>query len=105
MTEKIKISSLRKFDIVDYLDSDEAIAEYLTEMIGEDSPDVFMAALGDVARARGMTDIAAAAGLGRESLYKALRSGSEPKFDTIRRVCAALGLRLAVVPDNEHEAA
>ena len=100
MTDKIKISSLRKFDIVDYLDSDEAIAEYLTEMMAEGDPGMFVAALGDVARARGLTDVAVAAGLGRESLYKALREGSEPKFDTIRRVCEALGLRLAVVTDD-----
>lgn len=100
MAGKIKISDLKKFDIADYLDSEEAIAEYLTEMMAEGDPGMFMAALGDVARARGMTDVAAAAGLGRESLYKALRDGAEPKFDTIRRVCEALGLRLAVVVDD-----
>jgi len=99
MTNKIKISDLKKFDIVDYLDSEEAMAEYLTEMLAE-GPDMFMAALGDVARARGMADIAAAAGLGRESLYKSLREGAEPKFDTIRRVCEALGLRLAIVTND-----
>lgn len=100
MTKKIKISELRKFDIVDYLDSDEAIAEYLSEMMDENDPGLFVAALGDVARARGMSEVAATAGLGRESLYKALREGSEPKFDTIRRVCEALGLRLAIVVDD-----
>ena len=100
MTPRSKATSLRKFDIVDYLDNDEAIAEYLTEMMAEDDPDMFMAALGDVARARGMADIAATAGLGRESLYKALRAGSGAKFDTIRRVCEALGLRLAIVASD-----
>jgi probable addiction module antidote protein len=100
MAGRIKISDLKKFDIVDDLDSDEAISEYLSEMMAEDDPGMFIAALGDVARARGMTDIAAAAGLGRESLYKALREGAEPKFDTVRRVCEALGLRLAVVVDD-----
>jgi probable addiction module antidote protein len=105
MTRKIKISELRKFDIVDYLDSDEAIAEYLSEMMDENDTGMFVAALGDVARARGMSEVAAEAGLGRESLYKALREGSEPKFDTIRRVCEALGLRLAIVPDDKDEAA
>ena len=97
MSGKIKVSSLHKFDIADYLDSGEAIAEYLTEVLAENDAEAFAHALGKVARARGMSEIAAAAGLGRESLYKALREGSEPKFDTIRRVCEALGLRLAVV--------
>ena len=96
MSGKIKISELRNFDISDDLDSDEAIAEYLTEVLAENDGEAFAHALGKVARARGMTDIAAAAGLGRESLYKSLRGGAEPKFETIRRVCEALGLRLAV---------
>lgn len=105
MVEKIRISSLKKFDIADYPDSDEAIAEYLTEALAENDGEAFAHALGKVARARGMSEVAATAGLGRGSLYKALREGSEPKFDTIRRVCEALGLRLAIVPDEEHEAA
>lgn len=100
MSGKIKISELRKFDIADYLDSDEAIAEYLTEVLAENDGEAFAHALGKVARARGMTDIAAAAGLGRESLYKSLRDGAEPKFDTIRRVCEALGLRVTIVVDD-----
>ncbi len=100
MSGKIKISELRKFDISDDLDSDEAIAEYLTEVLAEHDGEAFAHALGKVARARGMTDIAAAAGLGRESLYKSLRDGAEPKFETIRRVCEALGLRLAVVTSD-----
>ncbi len=56
------------------------------------------AALGDIARTRGMTDIAKAAGITREALYKALRRGSAPRFDTVSRVCAALGVRLVVQP-------
>jgi probable addiction module antidote protein len=100
MSGKIKISELRKFDISDDLDSDEAIAEYLTEVLAEHDGEAFAHALGKVARARGMTDIAAAARLGRESLYKSLRNGAEPKFETTRRVCEALGLRLAVVTSD-----
>ncbi len=100
MSTKVKTQNLRRFDIADYLGSDEAIAEYLSEMMDENDPGLFVAALGDVARARGMSEVAATAGLGRESLYKALREGSEPKFDTIRRVCKALGLRLAIVVDD-----
>jgi probable addiction module antidote protein len=105
MSGKIKIADLRKFDIADYLDSDEAIAEYLTEVLAENDGEAFAHALGKVARARGMTEVAATAGLGRESLYKALREGSEPRFETIRRVCEALGLRLAIIVDDTHEAA
>ena len=60
-------------------------------------PDAFLAAVSDVAKARGMTDVAAHAGLGRESLYKALRPGAQPRFDTVRRLLTALGVRLDVV--------
>lgn len=56
------------------------------------------AALGDIARARGMADIARAAGLTREALYKALRPQSQPRFETVQRVCAALGIRLVAQP-------
>ena len=61
------------------------------------NPDVFIAALGDVAKARGMAQIAKDAGLGRESLYKALRQGAHPRFDTINAVLRALGVKIAVV--------
>ncbi len=62
------------FDVADYLDSEKMIAEYLSAILEEDDPDLFVQALGDVAKARGMTQIAKETGLGRESLYKALRS-------------------------------
>ncbi|MDP3293995.1 MAG: putative addiction module antidote protein [Nevskia sp.] len=98
MSKKIKISDLPEFDMAEYLEDDKAIAEYLTVVIEENDPALLAAALGDIARARGMGDIAKAAGLGREALYKALRPGAQPRFDTVQRVCAALGVRLTVVP-------
>jgi probable addiction module antidote protein len=98
VAKKLKISELPEFDATEYLDSEEAIAEYLTAMIESGDPALLAAALGDIARARGMSDIAAASGLTREALYKALRPDSQPRFDTIARVCAALGVRLVAQP-------
>ena len=75
------------FNVADYLHDDEVIAEYLAEAAEDSNPDVLLAALAEVAKARGMTQVAAAAGLGRESLYKALTPGSHPRFETISAVC------------------
>lgn len=94
MTEKIKISELPEFDVTEYLENDQAIAEYLTIVLEENDPAAFIHALGDVARAKGMTEIAKATGLSRESLYKAFYPNSKSRFDTIARVCKALGVRL-----------
>lgn len=109
MTEKIQLSSLPEFDASAYLDSEEAIAEYLTAILEEDNPALLAAALGDIARSRGMSDIAKAAGLSRESLYKALRPDSQPRFETIAKVCKALGVSLVAQPlhhrPNNQEAA
>lgn len=96
MTDKIKLSDLPEFDITEHLDSDQAIAEYLTIVLEENDPALLATALGDIARARGMTDIAKASGLTREALYKALRPGSSPRFDTIAKVCNALGCKLEI---------
>ena len=85
------------FDIAEYLDNDEVINEYLSAAAEDPNPDVFVAALGDVAKARGMTQIAKASGLGRESLYKALSKGSHPRFETINAVLHALGVKFTVV--------
>jgi len=98
MTQKIKLSDLKPFDITEHLDSDEAIAEYLTVVLEDNDPALLAAALGDIARARGMTEIAKSSGITREALYKALRPTSQPRFDTISRVCAALGFKLTVTP-------
>lgn len=97
MANTINVSELPIFDMADHLDSDEAIIEYLNIVLEENDPALFAAALGDISRARGMTQVAEKAGLGRESLYKALRVGSSPRFDTIQRVCAALGIKLTAV--------
>lgn len=97
MAKKINIAALPEFDAAEYLDSEEAIAEYLTAILEEDSA-LLAAALGDIARARGMSEISKAAGITREALYKALRPGAQPRFDTINRVCGALGVRLVARP-------
>ena len=94
MTEKIKISDLPEFDITEHLDNDQAIAEYLTVILEDNDPALLAVALGDIARARGMTEIAKASGLTREALYKALRPNASPRFDTIAKVCRALGVKL-----------
>lgn len=86
------------FDAAEYLTSPEAIAAYLNDAIENGDADELIAALGTVARAKGMSVIARDTGLGRESLYKALGGSSKPEFATINRVIAALGLRMAVEP-------
>jgi probable addiction module antidote protein len=98
MTKKIKIADLPDFDMTEHLDSDQAIAEYITLVLEEDDPALLAAALGDIARAKGMAEIAKAAGLSRESLYKALRPNAQPRFDTIVKVCKALGVKLHAQP-------
>ena len=92
--KKIDVAHLPEFDMAEHLDSDQAIAEYLTIVLEENDPSEWTQALGTIARARGMTEVAKAAGLSREALYKALRPDSQPRFDTIARVCRALGLKL-----------
>ena len=84
------------FDIADYLDNEEVIEGYLATAAESENPDVFISAIGDVAKARGMTQIAKETGLGRESLYKALRLGSHPRFETIKTVLQALGVKIVV---------
>ena len=96
MTAKTRIADLPDFEMAEYLSVDQTIAEYLSVVLEDYDPALLGAALGDIARARGMTEIASAAGLTREALYKALRPGSQPRFDTIARVCTALGLKLSV---------
>ncbi len=86
------------FNVADYLDNDEVIAEYLTAAAEDENTDVLLTALAEVAKARGMSQVAAAAGLGRESLYKALAPGSHPRFETIAAVLRALKVRLSVTP-------
>lgn len=86
------------FDAAAYLDSEETMAEYLSAVMEQDDPDLLLAAIGDIAKARGMAQIARDAGLGRESLYKALSHGAKPRFDTIMKVLRALGLKMHAEP-------
>ncbi|MDD4929918.1 MAG: putative addiction module antidote protein [Gallionella sp.] len=94
MTRKIRIADLPDFDMAEYLKSEEDVAAYLTMVIEEGDVSELARALGIAARARGMSEIAEQSGLTREALYKALRPNAHPRFDTINRVCAALGVRL-----------
>ena len=94
--------NLAPFDASDYLDSEEVIAEYLTVALEDSDPDAFLMAVRDVAKARGIANIAENAGLGRESLYKTLRPGAQPRFDTVRRLLDALGVKLGVTPPHTH---
>ncbi len=85
------------FDVADYLDNDQVIAEYLSAAAEDANPDVLLSAIGNVAKARGMAQIAKESGLGRESLYKTLRPGAHPRLETIKAILHALGVKLAVV--------
>lgn len=90
------MAKLKEFDPSAYLTSDEVVAEYLTAALEDPNPDVFLAAVGNVARARGMSSVAEASGLGRESLYKALTPGAKPRYDTVLKVLQSLGVKLTV---------
>src|SRR5882757_7677658 len=90
----------KSFDAAAYLDNHAVVAEYLSAAAEDPNPSVFLAALGDVAKARGMAQIAKDSGLGRESLYKTLSAGAHPRFETINSVLHALGLKFAVVAEH-----
>ncbi len=98
MTRKIRIADLPAFDMAEHLPDEQAVAEYLTVVLEENDPAALAAALGTIARARGMSDVAKASGITREALYKALRADASPRFETISKVCAALGVRLVAQP-------
>ena len=86
------------FDAAEYLDSEEAIAAYLNEVMAEDDQDLLLSALDDIARARGMSKVAEDAGLTRPSLYKALKPGAKPGFSTVSKIMGALGVRMVAKP-------
>lgn len=98
MAKKVKVADLPVFDMAEYLDGDAAIADYISIVLEENDAAALADALGTVARARGMTGIAAASGVTREALYRALRADAHPRFDTIQRVITALGLQLTAKP-------
>jgi probable addiction module antidote protein len=99
---KKKNLTYKPFDAATYLDNDEVIAEYLSAAAEDPNPDVFVAALGDVAKARGMAQIAKDSGLGRESLYKTLSAGAHPRFETIKSVLHALGVKFTVMAEPKN---
>ena len=101
MTKRIKTTDLPDFDPTPYLVDEAAIAAYLNAILSANAPALLASALGDIARAKGMTEIAKASGLTREALYKALRPGAQPRYETIARVCAALGVRLVAKPEAD----
>ena len=88
----------RPWDVVEHLETDEDMAAYLEAALEEGDPALVAAALGDIARAKGMAQIARETGLGRESLYKALSPEGNPEFATVLKVVRALGLRLRATP-------
>src|SRR5258708_2210952 len=89
---------IRRFDTAEYLNSEADIAAYLEAVLAEDDLRLLVAALGDVARARGMTQLARDTGLSREALYRALSTEGNPELATVTKVLRALGLRLAIQP-------
>jgi len=92
--------TLTTFDMATLLDSDEAISEYLSQVLIEGDNEEFLRAVGHVIKARGMTQIAKDSGMGRESLYKAFAPGAKPRFDTVLKVIHALGIDLCAQPGH-----
>ena len=85
-----------EFDASALLDDEQLIAEYLAAALEEDDPAIFLAAVGHVAKARGMTEIAKDSGLGRESLYKAFAPVAKPRYETVQKVLHSLGVKISV---------
>ncbi|HEY0556476.1 MAG TPA: addiction module antidote protein [Thermoanaerobaculia bacterium] len=98
MTKTKAPLKLVAFDAARYLDDDDAIAEYMTAVLETNDPELLLLALNDVARAKGMAQVAKDAGLGRESLYKALAPGAKPRFETVMKVARALGVKFTAQP-------
>ena len=94
----VKVS---KFDAADYLNTPFAIAAYLTEAFETDDAAYICTALDTVARAKGMSDVAKATGLSRESLYKAFKETARPEFETVRKVMGSFGVKLVAEPIEE----
>ncbi len=92
---------LAPFDAAEYLDNEEVIAEYLNAALEDENPDMFLVAISDVAKARGMAQLAKDTGLGRESLYKALAPGAKPRYDTVLKLIRALGVELHAAPAHK----
>jgi len=89
MVEKYGITT---FDVAEYLDSEEVIQAYLSQIIADGDHDEFLQALGDIARARSITELAAKTGLGRENLYKVFSGNTKPRFETVLKILKALNI-------------
>ena len=94
------MTKLSAFDVADFLDNEEVISEYLSIALEDPDPDMFLMAVRNVARAKGMTQLAKDSGLGRESLYKALAPGAKPRYETVLKLVAALGVKLRAIPSH-----
>ena len=94
----MKKSKLPRLDLAEYLDSEEVVIGYLNLICQENDPALLLHAIGHVARSKGMAKIAETSGLGRESLYKALDENAHPRFETVFKVLAALGIQMHLVP-------
>jgi len=106
MANDLKAGNLKLWDASEHLDSEEMIFAYVNAAMEEGDPALFAAALGDIARARGMTEIARKAGMSRESLYRALSGDGNPELATVMKVMKALGLRMTVAAAvTEHQPA
>ena len=92
------MNEVTRFDIADHLDSDERIALYLSLVLESGDMDELLAAINHIARAKGISQIAENTGFGRESLYKSLKPGSKPRFETILKVLQALSIQLTAAP-------
>jgi probable addiction module antidote protein len=93
---KRRVVELAPFDGSEFLDNEEVIAEYLAAALEDPNPDIFLRAVANVAKARGISEVAKASGLGRESLYKALTPGAKVRYETVRKVLDSLGVKLTV---------
>ena len=86
--------TITEFDLSDYLDSDEAISEYLTQVLDDGDMKEFLKALSYIAKAKGMTEVSKESGLSRPSLYKMLSSDAKPRFETVLKVLETLDIKL-----------
>jgi probable addiction module antidote protein len=94
--KKIKVSELAEFDITRHLKSKRAMTEYLNQVIADGDDAELAAALGHIARAKGMAEISKSSGITREVLYKALKPNTKPRFNTVSKVLGALGMRITI---------
>ncbi|MCG3693074.1 addiction module antidote protein [Aliarcobacter butzleri] len=88
---------ITNFDITQYLDDKEIIAKYLSQILADGDMDELLEALGNIAKAKGMSQLAKDTGLGRESLYKTFQKGTKPKFETIKKILDFFGIKIQVL--------